>query len=142
MIPKQMGIRRIVPPLGGMGYAWNGTRPTTDRPTTEVGDGMNRDERNYDEKRDFYRMAVDCPISFRVTGSQQDGHGICRNLSASGVLMELQESLEIGTGLNIRIEPQSSITGALAALAQVSRCDPAPDGSGFTVAATILEITS
>jgi len=103
---------------------------------------MNRDERNFDEKRDFYRMAVDCPISYRVSGSQKEGTGICRNLSAGGVLMEIREPLEAAIGLTIRIEPQSSITSALEALAQVTRCDPVGGGSGYQVAATILEIKS
>lgn len=103
---------------------------------------MNREERNYDEKRDFYRMAVDCPISYWITGSQQVGQGICRNLSAGGVLMEVKEALEPGAALKLRIAPQSSLTGALEALAQVARCEPLAGKSGFSVAATILEIQS
>lgn len=103
---------------------------------------MNRDERTYDEKRDFYRMAVDCSVTFQVKGTQQAGEGICRNLSAGGVLMEIGDPLEPGTGLTIRIEPQNSITGALEALAQVIRCEPNATGAGYQVAATILEIKS
>ena len=101
---------------------------------------MNRDERTYDEKRDFYRMAVDCEVSYQVKGTSQAGRGVCRNLSAGGVLMEVGDPLEPGCGVEIRIEPQSSITGALEALAQVIRCEPAATGTGYSVAATILEI--
>ncbi len=101
---------------------------------------MNRGERNYDEKRDFYRMAVDCTVTYQVRGTSQAGQGICRNLSAGGVLMEISDPLEAGAGIEIRIEPQSSITGALEALAQVIRCEPVAAGTGYSVAATILEI--
>ncbi|GAB4349910.1 MAG: hypothetical protein Kow006_12030 [Gammaproteobacteria bacterium] len=102
---------------------------------------MGREERTFDEKRDFYRMAVDCELTYVLTVDGRQGKGICRNLSAGGVAFTTSEALEEGTGLKVRIEPVSSITQPLEALAQVVRCGPDPSGEGHLVAATILEIS-
>lgn len=101
---------------------------------------MSREERSYDEKRDFYRMAVDCGLTFKTVEGGQRGSGICRNLSAAGVAFDSDQALEEGAGIRIRIEPASAITDALEALAQVVRCDRDATGDGYHVAATILEV--
>ena len=101
---------------------------------------MGREERSYDEKRDHYRMAVDCELSFKTTDGGMEGVGICRNLSAGGVAFDTDQVLDEGAGIKIRIDPVNKITSALEALAQVVRCDPKTEGSGYYIAATIIEI--
>ena len=103
---------------------------------------MSREDRSYDEKRDFYRMAVDCELTFKTTEGDQQGTGICRNLSAGGVAFDTDHSLADGVGIRIRIDPVSQITNPLEALAQVVRCVGRSDGDGYHVAATILDINS
>lgn len=101
---------------------------------------MGRYEARHDEKRDFYRMAVDCPLTYRVTDTSVEGEALCRNLSAGGVLFESAAALEPGARFEFRIDPEGSLTGALQALAQVVRCEPATAEGVYLVAATIIEI--
>lgn len=103
---------------------------------------MGFEERNFDEKRDFYRMAVDCELTFSTTDGRKQGSGICRNLSAGGIAFDSKQALDAEVGIKVRIEPTSKITGALEALAQVVRCEPHPSGDGYQIAATILEISN
>ncbi len=103
---------------------------------------MSREDRSFDEKRDFYRMGIDCGLTFKTTDGTQQGSGVCHNLSAGGVAFDTDQALSVGTGINIRIEPGSDVTSALEALAQVVRCDEKPLGNGYHVAATIIEINN
>lgn len=51
-------------------------------------------EHNYSEKRDFIRMKLDTPVTIRCEG--RESVALCRDLSASGLLLEAQS--EAGSG--------------------------------------------
>ncbi|VAX03472.1 hypothetical protein MNBD_GAMMA20-2264, partial [hydrothermal vent metagenome] len=64
---------------------------------------------NFDEKRDFIRMAADHPLQFHVVESGEAGCGICINLSATGVLFHTDRPITIGTQLSINITPKYAV---------------------------------
>ncbi len=93
----------------------------------------------YAEKRDFYRMGVDCPARFRVQGADKVDDGIIKNLSASGLLILAPQEISPGTRLRVRIVPVNSITPPLSANASVLRSQPS-DAGGYEIACSIDQI--
>ena len=91
------------------------------------------------EKRDFYRMGVDCPARFRVQGGDTVDDGIIKNLSASGLLILAPQEVSPGTHLRVRIIPVNSITPPLSANASVLRSEPS-DAGGYEIACSIDQI--
>lgn len=58
-------------------------------------------EHNYSEKRDFIRMKLDTPVTIRCQG--RESLALCRDLSASGLLLEAQSDLAPGDRLQVSI---------------------------------------
>lgn len=58
-------------------------------------------EHNYSEKRDFIRMKLDTPVTIRCEG--RESVALCRDLSASGLLLEAQSELAPGDHLRVSI---------------------------------------
>ena len=56
-------------------------------------------EHNYSEKRDFIRMKLDTPVTIRCEG--RESVALCRDLSASGLLLEAQSELAPGDHLEL-----------------------------------------
>ncbi|MCW8906597.1 MAG: PilZ domain-containing protein [Sedimenticola sp.] len=90
---------------------------------------------DYSEKRDFYRMSVDCEASFRVLGSDSVERAVVKDLSAGGVQLRTADEVLPGATLNLAIQPVKAITPPLHAVVTVIRCTPAEDAEGgFAVA--------
>jgi hypothetical protein len=65
---------------------------------------MNMSERNYTEKRNFIRMKVDTPVDLTLAGDNPRLiRAVCKDLSGTGMLVETEEALEIGTTLTVAI---------------------------------------
>jgi hypothetical protein len=95
----------------------------------------------YSEKRDFPRMAVDCPAKFCLEGSDKVDGAIVKDLSGGGVLLWIDQQVEPGSQLSIVITPGNDITPSLNAKVQVIRCIPLEDEeSSFAAACTIVEL--
>ncbi|MFO1369872.1 MAG: PilZ domain-containing protein [Marinagarivorans sp.] len=56
---------------------------------------MELSTRNYQEKRSFIRMKLDCPA--KIAHLDEEFAGVCSNLSGGGMLLVLDKSIEIGT---------------------------------------------
>jgi c-di-GMP-binding flagellar brake protein YcgR len=56
--------------------------------------------RDYSEKRDFMRMKVDSAIELRLPDRSRSLQGICRDLSGTGMGIEVAEAFEIGAELD------------------------------------------
>lgn len=99
--------------------------------------------RDYAEKRDFYRMAVECAARYRVAGTEAVQSATVRDLSASGLQLRTGQALESGVTLNVEIRPGKAITPPLQAVARVIRCSPAeaPE-EGFAIACAIERMLS
>jgi len=94
---------------------------------------------DFAEKRDFYRMGIQCPAKFRVQGSAEVSDSQVMNLSATGLLMVAPQEISPGTRLAIRIEPVQAITPPLSANASVLRSTPTEAGM-FQIACAIDQI--
>jgi hypothetical protein len=95
----------------------------------------------YAEKREFFRMGIDCPAQFRVQGADNVDDGIVKNLSASGLLILASQEISPGTHLRVRIVPVNKITPPLSAHASVLRSQPAETGD-YEIACSIDQILS
>lgn len=99
-------------------------------------------DQNYDEKRDFQRMAIECVMTYRCEAENSSGEGTVKNLSAKGFLLELEDEFSPKAELLVKLTPVNSITPPMEARASVIRSVPI-DGSvpiKFEVACEILNI--
>ncbi|WP_275100014.1 PilZ domain-containing protein [Sedimenticola hydrogenitrophicus] len=103
---------------------------------------------DYAEKRDFYRMAVDCAARYRVAGDAAVQNATVKDLSAGGLQLRIGRELAAGATLNVEIQPGKAITPPLHAVVKVIRCAPIEagveeePGGGFLVACSIERMLS
>jgi hypothetical protein len=76
---------------------------------------------DYSEKRDFMRMAVECPMSFTLPGEDTVHRATARDLSASGLLMRCNRELAEGSSIEVSVEPEEAIVPPLKATCEVVR---------------------
>ena len=93
---------------------------------------------DYSEKRDFYRMAVDCAARYRVVDGDSVQNAVVKDLSAGGLHLRSENEVEAGATLNVEIRPVKDITPPLHVIVKVIRCSVSEDGKGgYSVACTI-----
>ena len=76
------------------------------------------------DKRNYFRMMVNSDVQM-IVNDPESGRvlsGICRDLSATGMSVEVDEPLEMGTLLHLRLESNNSSVVPLDAHAKVVRC--------------------
>lgn len=95
----------------------------------------------YKEKRRFPRVKANCAMSFKRVGSGSQAHALCKNISASGLMFEAEEAVEIGRALEVRTFPGDRITPPITALVEVLRCEEAGHGR-YRIAGAIKGIKS
>ena len=87
---------------------------------------------NYDEKRDFQRMPVECDISYSlheaIGEDKKKYYGKGADLSAAGVMFSSEKDLPLGTILDIHIHPYIKTVKDLVAKAEVVRNEKQNDG--------------
>ncbi len=93
----------------------------------------------YDEKRDYYRMDVDCEITYRPADSDQVKTGKCLNLSGAGVSFIADQGFDIGLAMEVSVLPKTSITPPMTAFVEVVRSVKHGNGS-YEIAASIKSI--
>jgi hypothetical protein len=91
---------------------------------------------DYDEKRDYIRMDVDCDLTYKLADSDDFKTGRCTSLSGAGVSFIADSSYDTGIAMEINVQPQNSITPAMTAFIEVVRSIPQEDGS-YEIAASI-----
>ena len=96
--------------------------------------------RDYDEKRDFFRMAADCPLTYKTPTNGSMHPGRCINLSAGGVLFATDETLDSGTQIEINITPDRSVVPPLNAIVEVIRNEPSSQSGMFDHACKIIKL--
>jgi hypothetical protein len=94
---------------------------------------------DFSEKRNFYRMAVNGAVKFRIDGDSEVSTGTVVNLSSSGLLMAFEREIPIATKMVVVITPAQTITPPLAAEVDVLRNEPSQQ-SGFHIACRIEKI--
>ena len=97
--------------------------------------------REYDEKRDFIRIDIDCKIAFKKTDSMDEELvGQILNLSGRGMMFISNVELEKNCILEINIKPGNTLTPALHANVKVVRVVKQRHDAGFEIGAVIKEI--
>lgn len=95
----------------------------------------------YEEKRDFYRMALDCTAEYKVNGSGKKGKAIVKDLSSGGLLLWIKQEVKPGSQVEIMLKPGKDITPPLHAKVEVVRCDPLEDEKEtYAAACSMIEI--
>lgn len=96
--------------------------------------------RDYDEKRDFIRVEVDCEIRFKPEGAAEEEIGRLANLSGRGMMFIAEHEIPIDSVLEIRIQTENQVTAPLHAMVRVMRMAKQRRGDGFEVGAIITGV--
>ena len=83
---------------------------------------------DYSEKRDFYRMTIECPMTYTVVGRDEVYEGVAKDLSSTGMSIDCEHSHPMGAMLEVRIAPDMTLVPALHARVEVVRSQPGSDG--------------
>ena len=83
---------------------------------------------DYNEKRDFMRMALDHPITVKVEGENEGFTGTAKDLSAIGMLIGCDRQVAVGAMVELTLDSQTSLVAPLKATAEVLRATPADTG--------------
>ncbi len=95
---------------------------------------------DYQEKRNYPRMAIECPASFQVVGGEGGG-AIVKNLSGGGLLLTVEQEIATGAEMKIKIKPVNDITPPMVAEVRVVRCTPVSrPQDGYSVACQITRL--
>lgn len=96
--------------------------------------------RDYDEKRDFIRVEVDCEIRYTETDSGENYVGRVKNLSGRGMMFISELGVPPETVLEVRIEPQNDLTPPLHAEVRVVRMAKQRHANGYEIGAVIQQM--
>jgi hypothetical protein len=94
---------------------------------------MNLATRNYEEKRDFIRMKVNCNAII-TTADGQKSTGYCHNLSGGGALLELTQKVPLNEPLQVTINSHYGHAPVFSTLGKVVRSQAKEATSNFWVA--------
>jgi len=78
---------------------------------------------NYDDNRDFYRMMLNSQVTVTIIDDEVNStiQATCRDLSATGMAVEMPHPLEIGTAVRVHVESANSSISALDVKGKVVR---------------------
>lgn len=96
---------------------------------------------DYEEKRNYPRMAIECPASFKIINGDGGGGAIVKNLSGGGLLLSMTADCPKSAAMKIEIKPVNDITPPMVAEVEVIRCEPSETEEGrFEVACQIRRL--
>jgi hypothetical protein len=93
----------------------------------------------YEEKRAFMRIDVNCEMRYRLIDSDEFHSAICTSLSGSGVSFISTQPCEEGLAAEISITPQNPLTSTLTAFVEILRITQSESGD-YEIAAAIKSI--
>jgi len=78
---------------------------------------------NYDDKRNFYRMLLNSEVEITVINEEANSKifATCRDLSATGMAIEMSHPLEMGTLVRMKIDSLNDSVQAFDASGKVVR---------------------
>lgn len=64
---------------------------------------------NFDDKRDFYRMMLNSEVCVTIIDSEANRQisAICRDLSATGIAIEMEYPIELSTSVRVKVKSPS-----------------------------------
>ncbi len=95
------------------------------------------EHRAYNEKRNFIRMKINTPV--QVEAGTEKFVARCKDLSGSGVLIQTDHALALGTMVEIRIEQDGDKHLPFHASGEVVRVDPV-NPSGYILGLSLSAI--
>lgn len=95
--------------------------------------------RDFDEKRSFPRMSVNCDIELTHADSGARSYAVCRDLSGGGVMFISDQELAVDSSFEMMLNGGPG-TEPLRANIRIIRCEP--EGEHFQVATRIEQILS
>jgi len=96
--------------------------------------------REYDEKRDYMRISVDCWIEYITADSTEGRNGKVKNLSGRGMMFYTDEEIQLESSMEVTIKPDNELTPPLHARVKVVRVAKKRRGDGFEIGAVIQEM--
>ncbi len=94
--------------------------------------------RQYVEKRDFMRMALNCPVNYQsLMSSRGSKAGTCVNLSANGISFLCDDLIKLGEELEISVKPQLAISPPFNATMKVVRVEQQGSSNIYCIAGVI-----
>ncbi|MDO9163165.1 MAG: PilZ domain-containing protein [Methylococcaceae bacterium] len=94
---------------------------------------------DYDEKRNYIRMEIDCEVTYRLANSDESHRGHCTSISGAGVSFTANQAFDAGKAMEINVLTKNSITPPMTAFIEVVRSSQNEDGS-YEIAASIKSI--
>lgn len=94
---------------------------------------------DYEEKRDFARMGMECPASFSIDGEGATYQAVATDLSATGMQLNCATAVAEGSVMMVVVTPEQAIVPPLQAKAEVVRCHDTGSGS-YQLGLKILEM--
>lgn len=88
------------------------------------------------EKREYFRMRIDCDVHCKHQGSDEMHIARATSLSGAGISFITTQTLTIGDRLHISIHPGHSITPSMTAEAHIIRVVPL-ENKEFEIGATL-----
>lgn len=92
--------------------------------------------KDYSEKRNFFRMNLECIAEYTINGSAQQKSGTVSNLSGDGISIVADQAVEPGTEVCVSIQPENNVTPPLEIVMEVLRCEE-KDGNCYLLAGSI-----
>ncbi|MEJ2480915.1 MAG: PilZ domain-containing protein [Acidihalobacter sp.] len=96
--------------------------------------------REFEEKRDFMRMMVDCDVHCRSADGTGEYEGRVKNLSAQGLLFTSEREIVVGERLELVIRSQGGSAAPLEASAEVVRVDVVEQGRLYEIGVAFSEV--
>ena len=84
---------------------------------------------DYSEKRNFFRMNLECNAEYTINGSGEYKPGLVSDLSGDGISLIADQSVEPGTKVRISIKPENNVTPPLDVVMEVLRCEQQDQGN-------------
>lgn len=97
--------------------------------------------KNFDDKRDFYRMMLNSEVVVTIIDDEANSQIIatCRDLSATGMAIEMEHPLELSTYVKIKLDSASDLVQALDIRGKVVRIEEECEGC-YLVGISIEEL--
>ncbi len=96
-------------------------------------------KRDYAEKRDFIRMTINAPAEIYVEEEGATAHGICNDLSGSGMLLTVDKELPTDSELVVSLNPKEENGPILQAKCAIARLRKVDEGC-YLLGLEILKI--
>ncbi|MCW8917783.1 MAG: PilZ domain-containing protein [Gammaproteobacteria bacterium] len=94
---------------------------------------------DYEEKRDFTRMGLECPATLRIDGEETVHQAVATDLSATGLQLDCALAVAEGGVVMVEMIPEQAIVPPLQARAEVVRCTGNEKG-GYRLGLRIVEM--